>query len=229
MSINGHIREISPALLRRIQDDPSLTRTIILGSIPRIPGFDAAREHYDRLESNQPSREKDALAAALEHMSPAQRQMALLVVDKIGGFFRKAYSQVGDLSELEPGSLGEHLGLGQAWHGLHFLLSGSPEPTPTPLGQAVLGGIEIGEDTGYGPPRYLDAAAVKGIANALAAVDATTMRGRFDGDAMSDADLYLDAWTEPGIVDWLMQEFDRLREFYVGAAARGNAALLYHI
>ena len=229
MSINGHIREISPALLRRIQDDPSLTRTIILGSIPRIPGFDAAREHYDRLESNQPSREKDALAAALEHMSPAQRQMALLVVDKIGGFFRKAYSQVGDLSEIEPGSLGEHLGLGQARHGLHFLLSGSPEPTPTPLGQAVLGGIEIGEDTGYGPPRYLDAAAVKGIANALAAVDATTMRGRFDGDAMSDADLYLDAWTEPGIVDWLMQEFDRLREFYVGAARRGNAALLYHI
>jgi len=229
MSINGHIREISPALLRRIQTDPSLTRSIILGSIPHSLGMDAARAHYDRLESPHPSREKDALAAALENMSPAQRQMAMLVVDKIGGFFRKAYSQVGDLSDFEPGSLGEHLRLGQAWHGLHFLLCRSPEPTPSPLGQAVLGGIEIGEDTGYGSPRYLDPAAVGAIAKALSALDATSLRGQYDGEAMNEADLYPDAWNEPDTVDWLMQEFDRLREFYVGAASRGNAALLYHI
>ena len=221
MSINGHLREISPALLQRIQDDPSLTRTIILGGIQGIPG--SVLSHFDGA-----SRERD-LAAALEHLSPAQQKIAMFAATKIGDFFRKAYSQVGDLSDFEPGSLGEHLGLGKAWHGLHFLLSGSADPNPTPLGQAVLGGKEIGEDTGYGRPRYLDAAAVSDIAKALAAVDSSALRRSYDADSMNEADLYPDDWNEPGTVDWLMQELDRLREFYGGAASRGNAALLYHI
>jgi hypothetical protein len=173
--------------------------------------------------------QKEALAEALSSMSPAQRKIALFAVEKIGGFFRSAYSQPLDASTLEPGSLGEHLSIGKAWHGAHFLFSGGAEPTPTPLGQAILGGVEIGEDTGYGPPRYLDHDAVDGITKALSSVDEAELRRRYDGDAMNAEDLYPDVWTEADSVDWLVDECDRVREFYLGAASRGNAVLLYHI
>jgi hypothetical protein len=229
MSINGHLREITPALLRRVQDDSSLTRTIILGSTGWGAGADIARTHFERLQASYPTREKEALAAALDNMSPAQRKIALFAVEKIGGFFKSAYSQPLDTSALEPGSLGEHLSIGKAWHGAHFLLSGAAEPTPTPLGQAILGGIEIGEDTGYGPPRYLDSEAVTGIAKALSALDNAELRRRYDADAMNAEELYLDVWSEPGSADWLIEECGRIREFYTAVGSRGNAVLLYHI
>ena len=228
MSINGHFREITPALLRQIQDDPSLTRTIILGSMSSL-GADTARTHFERLQSSQPSREKDALEAALAQMSPMQRKVALFAVEKIGGFFKSAYSQSVDTSALEPGSLGEHLGIEKTWHGAHFLLSGSASPTSSPQSQAILGGIEIGEDTGYGPPRYLNQEAVDRIATALSTMDSAKLRRRFDANAMNDADLYPEVWDEPEIVDWLVDACERVRDFYTRVASRTNAVLLYHI
>jgi len=53
-----------------------------------------------------------------------------------------------------PGTPGHSVSLDKAWHGLHYLLCGALEPAPGPLGQAVFGGTEIGEDPGYGPARY---------------------------------------------------------------------------
>ncbi len=49
----------------------------------------------------------------------------------------------------------EFLDLDKAWHGLHWLLTGTADDTDTPAGQAILGGTEIGEDKGYGPSRLL--------------------------------------------------------------------------
>src|SRR5262249_38852831 len=66
-----------------------------------------------------------------------------------------------------PGSPGHSVSIDKAWHGLHYLLCGAPEPAPGPLGQAVFGGTEIGEDQGYGPARYFTPAQVAEIATAL--------------------------------------------------------------
>ena len=54
----------------------------------------------------------------------------------------------------------------KAWHGLHFVLTGTAWGTVAPLGLAVLGGEECGQDTGYGPPRYLDVPQVREVAEA---------------------------------------------------------------
>ena len=53
-----------------------------------------------------------------------------------------------------PGTPGHSVSLDKAWHGLHYLLCGKLEPAPGPLGQAVFGGSEIGENRGYGSERY---------------------------------------------------------------------------
>lgn len=49
--------------------------------------------------------------------------------------------------------------LGKAWHGIHWLLTGSPDSTDDVTSEAILGGQPVGEDLGYGPARLLDLSA----------------------------------------------------------------------
>ena len=121
----------------------------------------------------------------------------------------------------------ECLDLDKAWHGVHFLLSGTVDATSAPLGQAVLGGREVGEDDGYGPPRLLDVAAVAEVATALAGLGDEAVRARFDARAMDALDVYPQIWNEDNILEeYLMPSVAALRRFYAQASSRGAAVLL---
>src|SRR5262249_46865216 len=39
---------------------------------------------------------------------------------------------------------------------LHYLFTGSADEGDGPLADAILGGVEVGDDRGYGPARFLD-------------------------------------------------------------------------
>ena len=120
----------------------------------------------------------------------------------------------------------EFLDLDKAWHGVHWLLTGSADDTTTPAGQAILGGTEIGEDWGYGPPRLLRPDEVRRVADALAAHSAEDLRTRFDATAMTAADMYPFIWDEEDVFDeYLAPSYESLREFYARAASRGDAVL----
>ncbi len=54
------------------------------------------------------------------------------------------------VEEAEPNST--TLDLDKMWHGAHWILTGTAWDAAGPLGQVILGGEEIGEDGGYGPP-----------------------------------------------------------------------------
>ena len=81
--------------------------------------------------------------------------------------------------------------LEKAWHGLHYLLSGTVgEPDESALGRAVLGGTEVGEDfSGYGAARRFPPAEVGEVAAALGASDDEVM-GRFDPQRMAELQIY---------------------------------------
>ena len=124
-----------------------------------------------------------------------------------------------------PGTAGHSVSLDKAWHGLHYLLCGAPEPVPGPLGQAVFGGSEIGEDQGYGPARYFSPAQVAEIASALQAQGLEReLRARFDGPAMTQLGIYPGGWeTDDG--DWLIEAFHTLRDFYAAASKAEQAVV----
>jgi hypothetical protein len=115
--------------------------------------------------------------------------------------------------------------LDKAWHGLHYLLCGSAEPTPGPLGQAVLGGREAGDDLGYGPARYFTPKETAVIAQALQAPGLEAqLHSRFDGAKMLSLGIYPGGWPLEGI-DWLIDAFHKLRDFYIAASTAGHAVV----
>jgi hypothetical protein len=122
-----------------------------------------------------------------------------------------------------PGRL---VDLDKAWHGIHWLLTGSADETSTPTAWAIFGGSEIGEDFGYGPARLLDPGQVRQVAAALEPIDRATLAGRMDARAMTSASVYPGIWDEHEVFDeYLGPSYDMLRDFYRRAADEGSAVL----
>jgi len=119
--------------------------------------------------------------------------------------------------------------LGEAWHLIHFLLTGETWGGDWPLAGAVLGGSEISdEDVGHGPARYLTPDEVREVAEALAAISATELWSRFDRHAVESSEIYPESWTgsteeEAEVVD----RYGRLVELFRIAAERGEAVVTF--
>src|SRR5688572_21836437 len=76
------------------------------------------------------------------------------------------------------------LDIDKAWHGIHYLLTGSGWEGAPPLSFLVVGGATVGEDRGYGPARGFSAEEVKPLAEALAPVTEDELRSRYDAKRM---------------------------------------------
>jgi hypothetical protein len=133
----------------------------------------------------------------------------------------------GDLDDDEAEMPEPELDLDKSWHGIHYLLTGTAWEIGEGAGSAILGGVEIGQDGGYGPARLVDPDTVRAIAAGLDALDVETLRARFEPGAMKAAEIYPDSWTDgTDDVDYLMSHFAELRRFYHSAAVHGQAVLL---
>ena len=234
MSMIGQFREITPSLLAQMQDDPSLVEAAILGPF-REGSTDSAsavtgNPELDLVFAAFPARQREQLKDAVEKMPPEVRSKMLEQIKQSAETLRglaEAARSNSSSAPIDPAQLGEPLDIQKAWHGLHFLLAGSIDVTPEPSGQAILGGTEIGDDTGYGPPRYHDAQAVVAIADALASIGTEAVARRYDADALNAADVYPGGWEDEENRGWLIDAYTDVLAFYRGVAERGNAVLLY--
>jgi hypothetical protein len=118
------------------------------------------------------------------------------------------------------------LDLDKAWHGIHFLLTGSAWETTPGAGEAVLGGDPIGDDLGYGPARLLPADRVQLVAAALGELTADALRARFDPSALLAEAIYPQVWDDDDFVNYLAPNFLSLQAFYLAAAQDEQAVLL---
>ncbi len=119
--------------------------------------------------------------------------------------------------------------LDKAWHGLHFLLTGTAADGEGPLASLLHGGVMIGdEEYGYDVPRAMTANEVKAFHEALARMDVKTLRGRYDPRAMHKADIYPQIWTDEGEAgfDYLIENLEILKKFTATAVQRRMGMLL---
>ena len=107
------------------------------------------------------------------------------------------------------------LDIEKAWHGIHYLLNGTPFTANGPLGAVILGGQDIGSDLGYGPPRVLTAPQVREVSQALMALPPDHLPKRFDPKAMDSADVYPTVWVREGSasLEWLQSTLVDLVDF----------------
>jgi hypothetical protein len=88
--------------------------------------------------------------------------------------------------------------LQKAWHGLHFLLTGSSWGGEGTLSFLTTGGEPIGNvDLGYGPARFLRSDAVEELDAALSRISEDELWSRFDPARMEAEGVYPMIWDEP--------------------------------
>ncbi len=126
----------------------------------------------------------------------------------------------------------DEVDLDKAWHGIHFLLTGSAWDGEEPLCYLVKGGKEVGDvDVGYGPARVLNPKQVADWAFALSAVSAAELRDRFDPQAMLREKIYPEIWEhdpeEDDPLSYLLEYFDVLRSFVEQARGQAKGAIVY--
>jgi hypothetical protein len=236
MSMMARFVAVAPAKLEEMRRSPDLVEALFAPQVlPPQFGFTPALEQRVRAQAPQ------ALRSMLDRMPPDLRAQILRsfgigegdldspnVGDAIAKRMGERAAMLGQLGQAarptgEPAPKG--ISLDKAWHGLHYLLCGAAEPAPGPLGQAVIGGTEIGDDLGYGPARYFTAAQAAEIARALQAPGLeANLRARFNPAAMESLGLYPGGWAVNGDA-WLIDAFRSLRDFYAAAGAAGQAVV----
>src|SRR5262249_14637966 len=126
---------------------------------------------------------------------------------------------------------GEVVDLDKAWHGIHYLLTGTAWEGDPPLNFLVKGGREIGDDEiGLGPPRSLTSRETREIASALAALRDDELRARFAPGEMMQLEIYPEIWdrdpAEEDTLGYLMEYLGQLRSGLQGVVARGHGLLV---
>ena len=119
-----------------------------------------------------------------------------------------------------------------AWHGLHFLFTGTAWEGDEPSCYLVRGGEEVGDDDLDQPPRLLRPDAVRAFAGFLAGLSDDALRQRYDPKRMTD--LRIDPerlWADPSQTDqtrsMVLESFSELKDFTGKAAAAGDALLVH--
>ena len=112
----------------------------------------------------------------------------------------------------------------KAWHGIHWLLTGSGGPTTAAESDVIFGGEPFGEDLGFGPARLLSIEGADRVAKVLGSVDTESLRVRMDPAAMQRAKIYPRIWDEDDVLDeYLLPALQHLLSFYDAAAKAGVA------
>ena len=121
--------------------------------------------------------------------------------------------------------------LDKAWHGIHYLLTGTAWEGDPPLNFLVTGGREVGdEDVGYGPARTFTPAETREIAGALAALSDEQLRARFAPQEMMRLEIYPEIWdrdpADDDTLGYLMAYAGQLRAALASVVERGHGLLV---
>ena len=139
---------------------------------------------------------------------------------------------IGDVLDGDEAAQGAETDLDKAWHGIHFLLTGSAWEGDEPLCYLITGGQPVGdEDVGYGPARVLRPEEVAQFDAALAAISLDDFCQRFDPTTMMAQHIYPEIWDrdprEDDTLGYLAEYFDMLKTFVRDSAETRKGLLVW--
>jgi hypothetical protein len=167
-----------------------------------------------------------ALVSPDEPEAVAAARAASVRPSLLARLFGRAPSPVDGASTLSLGAgEGRAIDLDKAWHGIHYLLTGTAWEGTPPLNALVSGGRELAAvEVGYGAPRTLTAAETRAFASALDMLSDAELGSRFAPAQMMKLEIYPDIWgRDPGEDDtlgYLLEYVTQLRAYVASAAAQ---------
>ena len=206
----GHVRQITPEELNQLQRNPESVEQFLFGKIEaNAPAIRAALERVQQIAKRAKSNG--------QMQDPAE-------IEKTRALILNELARTG--VQVQDGAGDEGLSLEKSWHALHYLLTGTTETAASPLGNAILGGEEIGEDRDYGRVRFLTPEQVGEVARALGSLSKDDLVGRFDVKKMKAANVIYPCGDESEF-ELAQHYFEQLSRYYADAAASGSAILLW--
>ena len=121
--------------------------------------------------------------------------------------------------------------LDKAWHALHYLLTGTAWEGEEPFNFIVSGGVEVGEDIGYGLARALTSQQVQSLNTVLQRIDEPFLKRRYNPQKMMALEIYPEVWDrDPADEDnlrYCLDAFAELKTFVAQAAERNVGFIVY--
>ncbi|MBO2010520.1 YfbM family protein [Siccationidurans soli] len=147
------------------------------------------------------------------------------------------YVDKADSGRLPKEAQGEDLNLDKAWHGLHYLLTGTDWGGPEPTCYLLAGGAQVGDEEehdvyGYGPARILMPAQVAAFRTVVDALTVAEIQRRYNGPAMTKLKIYPEIWDREAEtsenLEFLEEAASELRAF-LGCATRQQQAIILYL
>jgi hypothetical protein len=134
----------------------------------------------------------------------------------------------GPAIELGPGE-GVRINIDRAWHGIHYLLTGTAWEGDPPLDFLVNGGRFIGApDEDHGPLRAFTASETKAILEIFSTFSPYGMRKRYNPRDMMAKEVYPPIWShEEESLSFLIDNVERLRSFMRQAVETQMGMLIF--
>jgi hypothetical protein len=225
MGMEGRLRQVSEFEMAAYKKNPGKLRQDAHArhttpDVERLASFMSEVQKTPMMERIK-QRAMQGLPPDPEDIKAYRAQIDNLLKDNAEGFADLQSSHVVVSKD------GRELCLHKSWHCLHFLFTGNAGGSGgSHLGEAILGGREIGGDAadmGYGPPRALSPAQVRNVAAALDAFPIEERVRQFNPVAADNAGIYVAQHEAEELKDY----FIMLRNFYADAASKGNGMLLW--
>ena len=121
----------------------------------------------------------------------------------------------------------------KSWEGLFFLLTGkslaTAEEASTPLLWTLTPPQEIDtdQDMGYGPATYTTIEQTKEVNDALNKISVDELRNKYNGKLMKEMGIYPEIWDNNESLEYLIEHFNTVKEFYNKAAAGNQAVIIF--
>lgn len=124
------------------------------------------------------------------------------------------------------------LSIDKTWDGIYFLLTEKSTSDGVdksdPKGWIILGHDELGPDMGYGPARLVTPEEVSQIVQLLDSLKNKDVEKNYDSTMMNESEIYPEGiWEEEGLKEWLMENYEHIKDFYKEAAKAGEAILIW--
>jgi hypothetical protein len=167
------------------------------------------------------------MLCTLRSLTENQRQKLLEHPDKL----EELLDDEEDFGDAE-GARFLDLDIGETWHGLQYLLTGTAWEGKAPLDFLVRGGEDVGDiPSDEGTARTFTAEEMKALSKSLQALSEDTLRQRYEPARMQEEDIYPGFWEEPppdlDPQEELLSYFEELKTFAASVAKRGHGLLVF--